>query len=105
MRNKYLFVLLACFFLSANAYAGGYALAKKHMCTACHSLDKKSMGPSWMSISIRYQSDPKAESYLFDKIRYGGAGVWGDAVMPPSNSVDEADIRVLAHYIMGLVKE
>lgn len=105
MKYKCLYVLLACFFLSANAYAGGYALAKKHMCTACHSLDKKSMGPSWMSISTKYQTDPKAESYLTDKIRNGGAGVWGTALMPPSNSVDEADIKVLAHYIVGLVKE
>lgn len=106
MKNKYLNILFACFFLSGNAYAaGGYTLAQKHLCTACHSLDKKSMGPSWMSISMKYQANPKAESYLIDKIRYGGSGVWGAAVMPPSNSVDEADIRVLARYILGLINE
>ena len=106
MNKKYLSILLACFLMNGNAYAaGGYALAKKHMCTACHSLDKMSMGPSWMAISTKHQADPKAENYLIDKIRYGGSGVWGAAVMPPSNSVDEADIKILARYILDLVKQ
>ena len=106
MKNKCLNAFLACFFLSGNAMAaGGYAIAQKHMCTACHSLDKKSMGPSWMSISVRYQPVPDAENYLIDKIRNGGSGVWGTAQMPPSKEVEEADIKVLAHYIMGLTKE
>lgn len=63
------------------------------------------MGPSWMNISVKYQSDPKAESYLIDKIRNGGMGVWGKALMPPSNALDDEDIKALAHYIIGLVKE
>lgn len=106
MKSKYLLVLAACFILSGNVYAeGGYQLAQKHMCTACHSLDRKIIAPPWMSISSMYQSRPDAETYLIGKIRSGGTGTWGTAHMPPSNNVSDADIKVLAKYILGLVKE
>ncbi len=106
MKSKYFLVLAACLILGSNAYAeGGYQLAQKHMCTACHSLDRKIIGPPWMSISTMYQSRPDAEAYLTGKIRSGGTGTWGTAQMPPSNNVGEADLKVLAKYILGLAKQ
>jgi cytochrome c len=98
--------LTTFFILTGNAYAkGGYALAQKHMCTVCHSLDRKLMGPTWMNISLRYQNQPDAEAYLISKIRDGSSGVWGTAVMPPSMQLSAEDIKILADYVLKLSKE
>lgn len=106
MKNSYLFVLAACFVFAGNAHAeSGYLLAQKHLCTSCHSLDRKIIGPSWMSISTMYQNRPDAEAYLIGKIRSGGTGTWGTAHMPPSNNVGDGDIKILAEYILKLIKE
>ena len=92
--------------LSGNADAiGGYALAQKHMCTACHSLDRKLVGPTWMNISLRYQNQANAEAYLIGKIRDGSSGVWGSNIMPPSPQLSEEDIKILADYVLKLSKE
>ncbi len=94
------------FILTGNAYAeGGYALAQKHMCTACHSLDRKLMGPTWMNISLRYQNQADAEAYLIGKILKGSSGVWGANVMPPSPQLSDEDIKTLADYVLKLSKE
>ncbi len=106
--KKTLFLILASsLFLTSNVYAeSGYLLAKKHMCTACHSLDKKLVGPSWMSVSMKYQGRPDAESYLMGKIRSGGIGTWGNTIrMPPAVGMGEEDIKTLAHYVMKLANE
>ena len=63
MKSTLLIALTACILLGNNAYAeGGYALAQKHMCTSCHSLDRKVIGPPWMSISQMYKNRPDAEA-------------------------------------------
>src|SRR5512139_221718 len=107
MKSKLFIALTACILLGNNAYAeGGYALAQKHMCTSCHSLDRKVIGPPWMSISQMYKNRPDAEAYLIGKIRNGGTGTWGTATMPPSGkTVGEEDMKILAKYILGLSTE
>ena len=105
MKSKHLIVLAACFAFSGNAFAQGYVLAQKHMCTSCHSLDRKLIGPPWMSISMMYQNRPDAEAYLINKIRKGGSGTWGTAQMPPSTNIGDADTKALAEYILGLAKQ
>lgn len=106
MKTPPLLILAACWALTGNAHAeSGYILAQKHMCTSCHSLDRKVMGPSWMSVSTMYQNRPDAETYLIGKIRSGGTGIWGTAHMPPSTNVGPEDIKILAEYILKLSKE
>lgn len=106
MKIFYYIVFSVYFMLSSNANAeSGYALAQKHMCTLCHSLDRKLIGPTWMNVSLRYQNRPDAEVYLIGKIRSGGTGTWGSAVMPPSKQLSEEDIKILAQYVLKLAKE
>lgn len=106
MKKTYLVVLAACLLFVSTAHAeSGYLLAQKHLCTSCHSLDRKLIGPSWMSISTMYQNRPDAEAYLIGKIRSGGTGTWGTAHMPPSTNVGDEDIKILAQYILKLIKE
>lgn len=98
------FVFLSVFASKVHA-ENGYMLAKKHMCTMCHSLDRKLIGPTWMNVSMKYQSMPNAEAYLIRKIRSGGTGTWGSAVMPPTTQVGEEDIKHLAQYVLKLSRE
>ena len=77
-------------------------LAKKDGCLACHALDKKLVGPSWIEVGKKYANDPTAEAKLIAKVKKGGSGVWGAAPMPPNVTVKDADIKTLVQYVLSL---
>ena len=89
-------------------------LAKKSNCNACHAIDKKLLGPSWMAISKKYKGASKytfkgAEYTLEDglamKVAKGGAGNWGTMPMPANSpAIKEADIKELVKFIIDLEK-
>jgi cytochrome c len=90
------------------------ALAKKSGCTACHTVDKKLVGPAWADVGKAYNTThvtstgmktedilqgKSAEDYLVEKVSKGGSGNWGKAKMiPNSPKVSEADIRELVKF-------
>lgn len=76
-------------------------LGKKHMCLACHAVDKKLVGPSYKDIAAKYKTDKGAEAKLADKIKKGGTGVWGQIPMPPNDKVPEADIKKLVKWVLA----
>jgi cytochrome c len=76
-------------------------LAKKHACFACHTADKKMVGPSYKDVAAKYRADKAADAKLFDKIKKGGTGVWGQVPMPPNAAVPDADIRTLVKWILS----
>jgi len=80
------------------------ALAKKSGCVACHTIDKKVVGPAWQDIANKYKGDADATAKLSAKIIKGGGGVWGAIPMPPQPKLSEADSTELAGFIMGLAK-
>lgn len=77
------------------------ALAKKYMCLTCHTLDKKLVGPSYHDVAAKYKGDKAAEAKLVDKVKKGGAGVWGQIPMPPNEKVPEADLKELVKWILS----
>jgi cytochrome c len=77
-------------------------LAKKHNCLVCHQIDKKVVGPSYKDVAAKYASDKTAEAKLFDKVKKGGVGVWGQVPMPPNAAVPDADIKALVKCILSL---
>jgi cytochrome c len=79
------------------------ALAKKHNCTSCHTIDKKLVGPAYMDVSKKYKGDAGAQAKLEAKVAKGGAGVWGTMPMPPNApKVPEADIKELVKFVLSL---
>ena len=76
-------------------------LAKKYMCLACHQLDKKLVGPSYHEVAAKYKGDKAAEAKLFDKVKKGGTGVWGQIPMPPNDKVPDADLKVLIKWVLS----
>lgn len=77
-------------------------LAKKNACTACHSVDKKIVGPAFKEVAAKYRNDKGAEAKLADKVIKGGVGVWGQVPMPPNAQVPEADVKALVKWMLSL---
>ena len=78
------------------------ALAKSSGCLACHTVDKKLVGPSYKEVANRYRKDKKAEANLVKKVKAGGKGVWGDIPMPPNAHVKDADIKSIVQWILSI---
>ena len=76
-------------------------LAKKYMCLTCHQVDKKLVGPAFKEIAAKYASDKAAEGKMVDKVKKGGAGVWGQIPMPPNDKVPEADLKALVKWVLS----
>lgn len=74
-------------------------LLKAKNCMACHSVDKKIVGPSYKDIAAKYKTNKDAVSLLATKIQKGGSGGWGAVPMPP-NAVTAAEAKLLATWVM-----
>ena len=85
--------------LEARA-ADGEALAKASGCLACHTVDKKLIGPSYKDIANKYRNDKGAQANLEKKVKEGGKGVWGDIPMTPNAHVKDADIKTIVAWIL-----
>lgn len=77
-------------------------LLKKNACTACHSIDKKGVGPAYKDVANKYRGQKDAEAKLVEKVKKGGTGVWGSVPMPPNAAVSDADIKTMVQYVLSL---
>ena len=84
--------------------SAGFDLAKKSNCLACHTADKKLVGPAYRDIAKKYAGDKGAEAKLIEKVKKGGSGVWGPIPMPPNSLVKDADIKTLVKWILAGAK-
>lgn len=78
----------------------GPALAQKAGCMACHSIDKKMLGPSLKDIAAKYKGKD-AEASLIKKVKDGGAGAWGQIPMPPNgNKLNDGEYKTVVSWIL-----
>ncbi|MPZ44910.1 MAG: c-type cytochrome [Betaproteobacteria bacterium] len=78
-------------------------LMKKHVCTTCHEIDKKKVGPAYKDVAAKYRGQKDIAPKLVEKVRKGGIGAWGQVVpMPPNPNVSEADAKALVDWILSL---
>jgi len=80
------------------------ALMQKDGCAACHGIDKKIVGPSYVEVAAKYKGDAGGNAKLTQKVKAGGAGVWGQIPMPPNPQVPDDDIKALVSWILALKK-
>ena len=108
MKAKWLSIPAAVAILMVSGQASAdLALAKKSGCLACHSVEKKIVGPAWKDVAAKYKGDAGAKATLVSKVKKGGKGNWtsvtGGAPMPPySPRVADADIEKLVDFVLGL---
>jgi cytochrome c len=84
-----------------TAMADAEALAKAKGCYACHAVNAKQVGPAFKDVAKKYAGKPDAVAYLSERIKKGGAGVWGNVPMPPQNVTDE-ESKKLAEWVLSL---
>jgi len=99
----------ALVFLSESARAQVDAkkaleVANKAACTACHSLDKKLVGPAYKEVAKKYKGNAGAPALLAAKVRKGGQGVWGPIPMPPNTpaQIGDADLNLVIAWVLSL---
>lgn len=103
MRNS-VFVAAALATFSATAYAGPTEDAMtKAGCMACHSQEKKIVGPAYKDVAAKYKGQD-VTAKLMEKVRKGGSGVWGPIPMPPTGP-DKIDDAMLKAAIESIVKK
>jgi cytochrome c len=105
--TKSLMVRLAFAAAAAGVAAPAMAsadMAKKYNCTACHSVDKKLVGPAYKDVAAKYKGDAAAAGKLAEKVKKGGSGVWGPVPMPPNAAVPDGDVKALVDWILAGAK-
>ncbi len=76
------------------------ALARSKNCLACHSVDKKLVGPSFRDVATKYQSKDTAK--LVAKVQQGGSGTWGPVPMPANMQLSPEEAKTLVTLILAL---
>ena len=102
MKTIPLSLLVAAGLLSAGAAQADEALAKAKNCLACHTVDKKIVGPSYKDVAKKYAGQKDAVDKLAVKVTKGGSGVWGAVPMPANPQVSEAEAKQLVQWVLGL---
>ena len=95
-------LMLASLALAATPALANEELAKKNACTACHSVDKKIVGPAFKEVAAKYKDDKAAPARLQEKVKKGSVGVWGQVPMPPNAGVKDEDVKALVTWILSL---
>lgn len=112
MKAIHLTLLVAAGILASGSSLADEALAKSKGCLACHTVDKKLIGPTYKEVAQKYAGQKGAETKIAETIVKGTptpAGVgWqkeGKATlpfMPPNAAVKPDDAAKLAKWILSV---
>lgn len=104
MMNKTLLALaLAAAIVATTPAHASQTLAQKSGCMACHSVDKKVLGPAYKDVAAKYKGQKDAEAKLVEKVKKGGSGVWGPIPMPANSpAVPDEDIAAIVKWVLTL---
>lgn len=78
-------------------------LVKKARCVACHAVDKKLVGPSYQDVAAKYKGQADAPKMLFEKVRNGGTGNWGQIPMTPNgpDKISDENLNAVIQWILS----
>ena len=70
-------------------------------CMACHTKDKKLVGPAFKDIAAKYKGQDVLAK-LMEKVRKGGSGVCGPVPMAPNppDKISDADLKAAVERIL-----
>lgn len=86
---------------SAGAWAGVEDAMTKAGCMACHTKDKKLVGPAFKEIAAKYKGQDVVAT-LMQKVRSGGKGSFGPIPMAPNppEKINDADLKAAVELIL-----
>ena len=81
----------------------GLDMIKKARCNACHAVDKKMVGPSFQEVGAKYKGQADAAGKLFEKVRAGGSGNWGQVPMTPNgpDKISDENLKAVIQWILS----
>lgn len=79
------------------------AIMNKAGCSACHSIDKKGVGPAYKEVAKKHKGKANVEA-IAQKVRAGGSGVYGPVPMPPNPAakISDDELKKLVSWIVAL---
>lgn len=100
---KHLTIILGAAFalVTPVAHADAQKAMDKAGCMACHNKDKKIIGPSFKDIAVKYKGQD-VTAKLVEKVRKGGAGVFGPVPMAATgpDKISDADLKAAIELIL-----
>ena len=78
-------------------------LMTKAGCSACHSVDKKLVGPAYKEVAKKRKGEKNAVAMLEKKVRDGGAGTYGPIPMPPNpkEKISDTDLHEMVEWVLS----
>ena len=72
-------------------------------CMACHTKDKKLVGPAFKDIAAKYKGQPDVTAKLMEKVRKGGSGTFGPVPMAPNppDKISDAELKAAIEKILA----
>ena len=101
---KFVHILIGTSVLAGTTAFASSQLATQKACLACHSVDKKLVGPSYQDVAKKYAGQKDALAVLTKAIKAGGSGKYGPVPMPPQAALSEADAKTLAAWVLAGAK-
>ena len=86
----------------APEFQKGADLIANSDCLACHKVDEKVVGPSYLDVAAKYTVADI--DMLAATIIKGGQGHWGEIPMTPHPDLKVEDAKEMVKYIMSLKK-
>ena len=68
-------------------------------------MEKKSIGPAYRDVAMKYKSENTALERLTKKVITGGSGVWGETPMSAHPQLSTADASEMVKYILNIANE
>jgi cytochrome c len=90
---------------AAELIKQGQALVDQSDCKTCHHQTNKIIGPAHADVAKKYEFTQANVTYLANKIKNGGSGVWGEIPMTPHVDLSQADAEKMAMYVLSLDNE
>jgi cytochrome c len=86
---------------TSAARADPEAALTKGGCMACHTKDKRLVGPAFKEIAAKHKGQDAAAA-LVQKVRAGGKGVYGPIPMPPNapDKISDAELKETVDWIL-----
>jgi cytochrome c len=71
-------------------------------CAACHSVEKKIVGPAYKDVAAKRKAEADAVTKLETAVRAGSKGTYGPIPMPPSPEakISDTDLHSLIEWIL-----
>jgi cytochrome c len=102
MKHPRILLALALSVAAGGAWANPEEAMNKAGCMACHTKDKKLVGPSFKDIAAKYKGQPDVVAKLMEKVRKGGSGTFGPVPMAPNppDKINDADLKAAVEFIL-----